>query len=54
MSSAATAEAEQELTALVDELVAAVVDGETDTAAALCGRATAVLTERDRLCKLGK
>lgn len=40
--------------AMRDEVERAVTDGETDAALILCKRMTAVLVERNRLCKLNK
>lgn len=54
VSGEAAAEAEAELTSLADELQQAVVDGDADSVRKLCRRASGVLTERNRLCKLGK
>lgn len=45
---------EQELAAAVEELQAAVVDGDSESVAQLCRKASAVLSERNRLCKLNK
>lgn len=47
-------EAENELSAAVDELQTAVIDGDTAAIAPLCRKATALLAERNRLCKLNK
>ena len=54
VSSEALAEAEADLSAAVDELQAAFVDGDKDAAAQLCRKASALLAERNRLCKLNK
>ena len=54
MSSAATEEAENELNALLTEIQRAVLDDDTASAIALCKNASAVLTERNRVCKLSK
>ena len=54
VSSEALAEAEADLSAVVDELQAAFVDGGKDAAAQLCRKASALLAERNRLCKLNK
>lgn len=54
VSSEALAEAEADLSAVVDELQAAFVDGDKDAAAQLCRKASALLAERNRLCKLNK
>lgn len=45
---------EESLTALTDELEKAVLEGDSSAASALCKKATATLTERNRLCKLNK
>ena len=54
VSSDATAEAEADLAALLDELQRAVVDKDPRSASALAAKAEAVLAERNRLCKLNK
>ena len=54
VSSDALGDIEQELAATVEELQAAVVDGDSESVAQLCRKASAVLSERNRLCKLGK
>lgn len=54
VSNAAAADAEAELSALVDELQQAVAEGDTQSARKLCRRASDALAERNRLCKLGK
>ena len=54
VSSAATAEAEAGLAALTEELQAAVLDRDSEAAAALAKRLEAALAERNRLCRLGK
>ena len=46
--------AEADLGAAVDELVAAVVDGDSEAIKQLCRKATVLLNERNRLCKLNK
>ncbi len=48
------AEIERDLSAVVDELQSAVVDGDAGATAQLCRKASAVLAERNRLCKLNK
>ena len=48
------AEVEADLSAVVDELQKAVVDGDAESIRKLCRMASAVLAERHRLCKLGK
>ena len=47
-------DAEADLSAAVDELVAAVVDCDNEAIAQLCRKAMALLNERNRLCKLNK
>lgn len=47
-------EIEQELSAAVDKLQAAIVDGNQEDIASLCRKASAALGERNRLCKLNK
>ena len=54
VSSAAIADAEAELSAAVDALQAAVVEGNADQILAACRQASAMLAERNRLCKLSK
>lgn len=54
VSSEAIADTEADLAATVDELQAAFVDGDKDALAQLCRKATALLAERNRLCKLNK
>ncbi len=54
VSSASVAELEASLAASVDELQAAVVDGDFAAAKQLCGKIEAALSERNRLCKLNK
>ena len=54
VSSEAIAGAEADLAATVDELQAAFVDGDKDALAQLCRKASALLAERNRLCKLNK
>ena len=54
VSSDALAEIERDLSAVVDELQAAVIDGDRDAAKQLCRKASAILAERNRLCKLNK
>ena len=54
VSSEALAEIEADLSAAVDELQAAIVDGDSNAAKQLCRKASAVLAERNRLCKLNK
>ena len=47
-------DAEADLGAAVDELVDAVVDGDSEAIKQLCRKATVLLNERNRLCKLNK
>ena len=54
VSGPALQEVERDLAAAVDELQSAVVDGGAESIAALCSKATAILLERNRLCKLHK
>lgn len=54
VSGDALAEIERDLCAAVDELQAAVVDGDSEAVSKLCRKASAVLAERNRLCKLNK
>ena len=54
VSGDALAEAERDLAAAVDELQKAVVDGDSAAVKQLCRKATALLAERNRLCKLNK
>lgn len=54
VSNAAIADAEADLAAAVDELQSAYVDGDSEAVAKLCRRASALLAERNRLCKLNK
>lgn len=54
VSNAAIADAEADLAAAVDELQSAYVDGDTEAVAKLCRKASALLAERNRLCKLNK
>lgn len=54
VSSDALGAIEQELAATVEELQAAVVDGDSESVGQLCRKASAVLSERNRLCKLNK
>ena len=54
VSSDATAALEADLTAAVDELQAAVVDGDLAAAKQLCVKIEAALNERNRICKLNK
>ncbi len=54
VSSEATAEAEAGLTALADELQAAVLDRDNAAILSLIGKTEAALSERNRLCRLNK
>lgn len=54
VSSEALADIEADLTAAVDELQSAIVDGDSASTKQLCRKASAVLAERNRLCKLNK
>lgn len=54
VSSPAVAEAEHELSALVDAIQDAVADGEAAVIVQLCTKASSLLAERNRLCKLSK
>ncbi len=54
VSSEALAEAEADLAAAVDDLQSAVVDGDSSAIKELCRKATGLLAERNRLCKLNK
>ena len=54
VSSDAIAEIEADLSAAVDELQAAIVDGDSNVTKQLCRKAAVLLAERNRLCKLNK
>lgn len=54
VSNDAIADAEADLAAAVDQLQAAFVDGDNEAVAQLCRKTTALLGERNRLCKLNK
>lgn len=54
VSSEALEEVEADLSAAVDALQAAYIDGDKEILAQLCRKATAILAERNRLCKLNK
>ena len=54
VSSEAIAEIEAELCAAVDVLQAAIADGDSNAAKQICRRASGILAERNRLCKLSK
>ena len=54
VSNDAIADAEADLSVVVEELQAAYVDGDKDALAQLCRKASILLAERNRLCKLNK
>ena len=54
VSGAHLAEAELELSALIDLLGQSIVDGDKESVETLCKKASLALAERNRLCKLGK
>lgn len=54
VSNDAIADADADLAAVVDELQSAYVDGDSEAVAKLCRKASALLAERNRLCKLNK
>ena len=54
VSNDAIADAEADLAAVVDELQSAYVDGDSEAVDKLCRKASALLAERNRLCKLNK
>jgi len=54
VSSEALSEIEADLSAVVDELQAAIVEVDSAATKQLCRKASAVLAERNRLCKLNK
>lgn len=54
VSSDALADIEGDLSAAVDELQAAVVDADSASVKQLCRKASGILAERNRLCKLNK
>ena len=54
VSADALAEIERDLAAIVDVLQSAVIDGDGAAIQQLCRRASAILAERNRLCKLNK
>ena len=54
VSSEALAEIERDLSVVVDELQSAIVDGDSEAAKLLARKASVVLAERNRLCKLNK
>lgn len=54
VSNPGIADAEADLAAAVNEMQAAFVDGDNEVLAQLCRKASALLAERNRLCKLNK
>lgn len=54
VSSDAIADAEAELSACIDNLQQAIVDGNESDILTMCRKSTAALEERNRLCKLNK
>lgn len=54
VSADALADIERDLSAVVDELQNAVVDGDNQAIIQLCRKASAILAERNRLCRLNK
>ena len=54
VSSEAIADAEADLAAAVDQLQAAYIDGDREAMVQLCRKASVLLAERNRLCKLNK
>lgn len=54
VSSEALAEIERDLSAAVDDLQAAIVDGDKDVIGQLARKADTLLSERNRVCKLNK
>ena len=54
VSNIAIFQAEADLAAAIDELQDAYVDGDREVAAQLCKKVSALLSERNRLCKLHK
>jgi len=54
VSSDALAEIEQDLSAAIDDLQSAVIDGDSTAVKQLCRKASLLLAERNRLCKLKK
>ena len=54
VSSDALTKIESELTTVIDQLAEAVNDGDGDSAQTLAAKASQILTERNRLCKLSK
>lgn len=54
VSNDSLADIERDLSAVVDELQAAVIDSDSAAIKQLCHKASAILTERNRMCKLNK
>ena len=54
VTGAATADVEHELSACMDELERAVLEQDLDNAQTILDRTSALLIERNRLCKLNK
>lgn len=54
VSGESLAEVECDLSAAVDELQSAIIDGDPEIIRTLCRKASAILSERNRLCKLNK
>lgn len=54
VSNAATADIEENLTGLLEELGSAVLDKDYPAAKTLCARASTLLADRNRICKLNK
>ena len=54
VSSLALVEIEADLCAIIDELQQAIVEGDNTSINQLCRKATAILSERNRICKLKK
>ena len=54
VSNAATADIEENLTGLLEELGSAVLDKDYPAAKTLCTRASTLLADRNRMCKLNK
>ena len=54
VSNAEIADAEADLAAAVDQLQSAYIDGDNEAMAQLCRKTAALLSERNRLCKLNK
>lgn len=54
VSSAATADIEENLTGLLEELGSAVLDKDYPAAKSLCAKASTLLADRNRMCRLNK